>query len=114
MYKLAYICASDKGPDTVTSFAALQKDLTDEVWLVFGANQITAAEGLKVKEYVRNILSLVSGMDVLGRNQRATVRRVILNKILIWNRGRIEAYLKQIASVTGKCQEHETAEHHGK
>lgn len=114
VYKLAYICASNKGPDTVTSFAVLQNDLTDEIVLVFGANQISAAEGLKVKEHVRNILSVVSRMEALGTNRRAAVRRAVLEGILIWNRGRIEAYLKEIAGVTGKCRELETAEHHGK
>lgn len=97
----------------MTSFAVLRSNRTNEIKLVFGANQISSVEGLRVSDYLKKVLYIVSQMDRLDVYGKAFVRRAIFKYVFTWNRGRVEAYFKGLTRFLQQCLEHNT-ECHGK
>lgn len=106
VYKLAYICAFDKGPDTVTSFGILYDDQTDKIVYAFGANQINNDEGQRIGKYILRVLAVVSKSSQLDQRGQATCRKAIFKGVLLWNQRRIEVYLKTVASHVKECLEY--------
>lgn len=96
VYRLAYACTSDKGRNTISSVAVMEDE--DSYLFIFACNQISSEEGERVSEHIKSLLRKVSAA---GRSQAwPTEKRQddVLKQILLFNRYRIEVYLKRIVS----------------
>ncbi len=108
--KLGQICDSVKGGKTVTSFAVLRPGIV-EYW--FASNQRTADELEDVKEYMSDLLRTVGEIpdDKLNTATRnSDIFSQILQKVVVFNRKRIEIYVRQLADELEYCVDVSAAE----
>lgn len=96
VYKLAYVCAYDEGRDTVSAVAVVEDLHADRsILYLFAGNLLGEAQGLRVKQHMEELLREVANA---GPSPTALARLGVLAKILLFNRCRIQAYLKALAS----------------
>lgn len=105
--KLAQICDSKRGGDTVTAFAILQPN---DVQYRFASNKRSAGDLKKVQTYITDILTILgkaSNEDIRKAiwNRQIPIFSVILQKIIKFNRRRLVTYIKEIANHSGSCIE---------
>lgn len=107
--KLAQICDSQHGGDTVTAFAVLQPG---SIQYRFASNNRDTAALEKVKTYVTDILNTLG--QTTNSQLSAAVHQQILAKVVAFNRSRIEVYVsglvKQFDFCIEACESGETPE----
>ncbi|KAH8886957.1 hypothetical protein GQ53DRAFT_844516 [Thozetella sp. PMI_491] len=100
--KLAQLCDSSKGGDTVTAFAIL--NLPSGIHYVFGSNHRMEPALVKTRTYINEILHYVGrySPEELRRKDRSSE---ILRKLLIFVRGRAGDYARIIHEKADSCIE---------
>ncbi|KAM7217515.1 hypothetical protein V8F06_007146 [Rhypophila decipiens] len=105
--KLAQICDSERGGDTITAFSVLQPG---SIQYRFASNNRSHSDLEKVREYITNILT------TLGQTPDEpleTIREDILGKVMMFNRARVENYvggvLKELDFCIHACESVDTA-----
>lgn len=97
--KLAHVCSSSKGRETVTSFLVL-RDKGDRVHYWFAANDQKWEDLVDMQTYVHNLLRKVGQASGSGSD---AVRKELHRDVLVFNRPRISSYLRDIQQQTEKC-----------
>lgn len=97
--KLAQICDERRGGETVTAFAVLQPG---NVQYCFGCNDRNATALERVRSYIADLLSLIGAAnpdDVkkATRDSSTPLFSQVLQKIVRFNRPRIQRYLSTLA-----------------
>ncbi|KAF6814674.1 hypothetical protein CSOJ01_03897 [Colletotrichum sojae] len=103
--KLAQVCDSRRGGDTVTSLAILRHP--DRLQYVFASNQRNAKDIEKTSEFVYSLLYYVGSRgpqpESPGGDESSTIFRHLLRNILNFNSKRIRCYAKGLAKHLGNC-----------
>ncbi|ROW03746.1 hypothetical protein VMCG_05375 [Cytospora schulzeri] len=100
MNKLAQICDNDRGGRTVTAAVALQ--YSDCVEYRFASNQRDEDELQNLKAFIEGILN---SLKTLTAENSAMVRVRLLQRIVIFNRPRLQIYVREIRTQSQKCLE---------
>lgn len=103
--KLAQVCDSRRGGDTVTSLAILR--LPDKLLYVFASNQRSSKEIDRVSEFIYSLLYYVGTVGAqagsFGDEESSTMFRHLLRNILAFNSNRVKYYAKGLARRLGEC-----------
>lgn len=104
VYKLAHVCDSKKGGDTVTAFAVLRDD-DGRAHYVFASNQRSHEKLEQVKVYVQGLLGRVRRLhDERGLRGSVEARLgELLREVFVFNRRRLEFYVKQMGVHAANC-----------
>ncbi|KPM37387.1 hypothetical protein AK830_g9161 [Neonectria ditissima] len=101
--KIASVCDQKKGGPNVTAVTILDQE--DAFLYVFACNQVSLA-GLKRKaSFLSALLKKISGFKDLKPAEKNKARENIVNLILVFNRERIERYLKDLQGKLQDCLE---------
>ncbi|KAK5661878.1 hypothetical protein OQA88_9986 [Cercophora sp. LCS_1] len=103
--KLAQICDSKRGGDTVTAFAVLQPN---SVEYRFASNGRKASELKKVKAYITDILTVLDrapqrDIALAATKHKGSLFSDVLVKIIVFNRRRLECYIRALQADVSKC-----------
>lgn len=105
--KMAQICDSKRGGDTVTSAVALQ--YPEKIQYRFASNQRNRMELETVRLFVNDILLTLQRWTGESpgspRSSKKTVIASLLQKIIGFNRPRLQHYVKQVAEKSETCLE---------
>lgn len=105
--KLAHVCSSSKGRETVTSFLvlrdrALKKGSDGRIHYWFTANEQKTDDLIDTQVYVQKLLRRV-GQAPGDSEGLETVRKELHRDILVFNRPRISSYLREIQRDADSC-----------
>lgn len=114
--KIAHICDVKHGGDNVTAAAILQSKGAIEYRLA--SNSRTNTKFAEVKKFLKeDILGALGSLSNEALNNEIRVRElcsVMLLKIVAFNRGRINVYIKSLSANVGfcirRCREEETGD----
>ncbi|KAK5994809.1 hypothetical protein PT974_03193 [Cladobotryum mycophilum] len=100
--RLAQVCDSQKGGDTVSAVAVLQE--ADCVHYIVGSNRRKPVEVPDVQVFLTKLLTIVAASHTLP----GTKFRALLWHVLRYNVSRVEFYVGQVANHLQKCiEDHE-------
>ncbi|POS75821.1 hypothetical protein DHEL01_v205790 [Diaporthe helianthi] len=99
--KLCQICDNKRGGDAVTAISVVQ--YPDRVQYRFASNQRSESELLRVKSYLEGILeTLKEGYTAASST---ILMASVLRKIVVFNRLRLQGYIRHLHSQTQTCLE---------
>jgi hypothetical protein len=96
--KIAQLCDSEKGGETVTSFVVLQHP--DHIEYRFTSNQRATADFNRAKNFTTSILRILGSMK---RHEKQSVISDILRKSLSFSRSRVTVYMRLLKDQAGLC-----------
>ncbi|KAK6066269.1 hypothetical protein SCUP234_12151 [Seiridium cupressi] len=103
--KLAQVCDSEHGGDTVTAAAVLE-DANGPV-IVLGSNQRGQKELKMLKGFAERLLNMISNnSNPLRKNEKKALTKRVLWMILEFGIKRVELYLRQLAHHVDECIKH--------
>ncbi|KAM0814119.1 hypothetical protein AB5N19_14122 [Seiridium cardinale] len=103
--KLAQVCDSEHGGDTVTAAAVLED--ADGPVIVLGSNQRGTEELKSMKVFVERLLNLISNSsDKMKKNEKKALTKRVLWMILEFGIKRVELYLRQLVYHVDECIKH--------
>lgn len=102
--KLALVCDREKCGPTVTAVTVLDQE-EDVLTYFFACNQILASELEKTKNFVLELLKKVEGFNNLEPAEKIGVREDIRNLIMVFNRPRVECYMRSLLKELENCIE---------
>ncbi|KAI0123440.1 hypothetical protein BJ170DRAFT_687445 [Xylariales sp. AK1849] len=97
--KVAQVCDSERGGETVTAVAVLQ-DLQGPIY-VLGSNQRSQRELGKTEEYLKRLLSLIG--ENPDRLKDRTLRKHVMWQALEFGIKRVDLYLRILIAVLDQC-----------
>lgn len=98
MNKMTQICDVNPGGATVTAAVALQ--YPDRVQYRFASNQRTETELERVRLFVDDILQTLQD---LTEKSSLSIKIRVLQKVIAFNRPRLQVYVKAVASQSERC-----------
>lgn len=99
VYKLAQVCDSERGGDTVTAFAVIKGTGGPEY--VFASNKRNAEALLETKKHIGDIIGF-AGSNPPNMKPKA-LKKKILWKVLQFNLPRVKAYVTNVATYLDEC-----------
>lgn len=100
--RLGQICDSRPGGSTVTAFVVLQHP--DKLEYVFGSNRRKTVELETTRAYIRAVLtSLRESSHCEDDDQREEYLSNLLRDVLMFNRDRVQRYLKGLTAALEAC-----------
>ncbi|KAK9770761.1 hypothetical protein SCAR479_12552 [Seiridium cardinale] len=103
--KLAQVCDSEHGGDTVTAAAVLED--ADGPVIVLGSNKRGTEELKSMKAFVERLLNLISNSsDKMKKNEKKALTKRVLWMILEFGIKRVELYLRQLVYHVDECIKH--------
>lgn len=103
VYRLAYVCSSQRGPKTVTSIAVMEND--DSFFIVFACNEVNSGQGRRISDHIEELLGKVASASRGQTRSAKACRDNVLKTILLFNRDRVQMYLERVVSFASKLLE---------